>query len=77
MISQQTFTCLKSTIKDTKKSYNICSELTIKIFKLYLLLNFEHIFHPLVVFLLLTLSMYLFTYPLRKLCSKLTMKVID
>ena len=67
MITQQTFVYSKSAIETLEKVVKTCSELTIKTseqrhwrrFGVFIV-NFEHISQFLLVFLLLTWSMYLF-----------------
>ena len=63
MSSQLKLTCSKSTIETIEKGVKICSELTIKIPERrhlhrsgVFIINFEHISHLFLVFLLLTLS---------------------
>ena len=63
-ISQPAFTCSKLTKETLEKSCEICSKLTIKTpqrrqlhrFGVFIV-NFEHISHLVLVFLLLTLNM--------------------
>ena len=54
LIIPANITCSKSTIKTLEEGLKICPKLTIKT------RNFEHILHLLLVFLLLTLRIYLF-----------------
>ena len=64
--SQLAFTCLKLTIETPRARYEICSKLTIKTPERHqwhrsgvFIVNFEHISHLALVFLLLTLNMQL------------------
>ena len=65
--SQQIFTCAKSTIEIAERKCKICSKLTIKTTEWHqwlwsgvFIVNFEHISHLFLVYLLLISSMYLF-----------------